>query len=506
MSTDTENLQDRARIQRIERVAKVASAKRMKQGPDSWAEQSAAIYCRISKATDEDQTGVDRQERICREVAERLRLQVASGKAYVDNNRSAWQRDRKRKGWDALLEAIRAGEVSHVIAYHPDRLMRQPADLEELLRLADEHRVTLHGQAGGRDLSDPDDRFILRIEVAHACRSSDDTSRRVRDKLADRAREGKPHTGRRRFGYDATGTKIIESEAETVKWMFVQYLKGKTPYWITTKINERGILTPSGKMWQAHAVRSVLDSHHVAGLRVYRGQEIGPGTWPGIIPVGMFREVQERRGYRVAQHHARLEARGPGRFYTLRSLVWCADCGLRMGGGKNSGRPTYVCAVTKNGESCRKRISATVLETFAADAAIRMLTRLDITGREAAAVLGTEEADAIEADQEQLAEAARMWARKEITKAEFDIMRKEINERIKAAQRKAVVRPAAEVLEGMTGPGAEQAWRALEKAEDYERINALFRFLFAAIRIKDSSTRGRKVDYSRIDIEPNPAD
>lgn len=44
--------------------------------------------------------------------------------------------------------------------------------------------VTLHGEANRRDLSNPDDRFFLRIEVAHACRSSDDTSRRLRSALA----------------------------------------------------------------------------------------------------------------------------------------------------------------------------------------------------------------------------------------------------------------------------------------------------------------------------------
>lgn len=67
--------------------------------------------------------------------------------------------------------------------------MRQPHDLEQLLHIADEHDITLHGQANRRDLADPDDRFFLRIEVAHACRSSDDTSRRLRDGTVDRARK-----------------------------------------------------------------------------------------------------------------------------------------------------------------------------------------------------------------------------------------------------------------------------------------------------------------------------
>lgn len=182
-------------------------------GVSGWVGQPAAIYCRISKTRDEDQTGVDRQERLCREVAERLGLEIIAGYVFVDNNRSAWQRSRKRPGWDALLEAIRAGRVAHVIVYHPDRLMRQPRDLEELLTLSDEHKITLHGQANRRDLSDPDDRFFLRIEVAHACRSSDDTSRRLRDALEDRAREGGAHVSPRRpYGYTPGEEVIVEAE------------------------------------------------------------------------------------------------------------------------------------------------------------------------------------------------------------------------------------------------------------------------------------------------------
>lgn len=42
--------------------------------------------------------------------------------------------------------------------------MRQPRDLEELLQIADDHDITLHGQANRRDLADPDDRVFLRIE------------------------------------------------------------------------------------------------------------------------------------------------------------------------------------------------------------------------------------------------------------------------------------------------------------------------------------------------------
>ena len=164
-------------------VSRMTAAQQSQRSRDSWNGEEAAIYCRVSHIKDKDQTSVERQERICRGVAGDFGLHLASGGVFIDPNRSAWQRNRKRPGWDALLELARSGGIRHIVVYHPDRLMRQPWDLEELLKIADEHGIILHGKSGNRDLSDPDDRHYLRGEVAHACRSSDDTSRRLKDAM-----------------------------------------------------------------------------------------------------------------------------------------------------------------------------------------------------------------------------------------------------------------------------------------------------------------------------------
>lgn len=224
-------------------VSRMTAAQQSQRSRDSWSGEEAAIYCRVSHIKDKDQTSVERQERICRHVAGELGLNLASGRVFIDPNRSAWQRNRKRPGWDALLEVARGGGIRHIVVYHPDRLMRQPWDLEELLKIADEHGIILHGKSGNRDLSDPDDRHYLRGEVAHACRSSDDTSRRLKDAMVDRARDGKPQTGARRFGYAKTGMEIVPAEAEIVRWMFEGFLNGMTPFAITENLNRRGIPT-----------------------------------------------------------------------------------------------------------------------------------------------------------------------------------------------------------------------------------------------------------------------
>ncbi len=444
---------------------------------------------------------MDRQERLCREVAERFGLVILPDCVLVDNNRSAWKRTRYRPGWDALLEAIRAGRVRHVIVYHPDRLMRQPRDLEELLTLSEEHDITLHGQANRRDLSDPDDRFFLRIEVAHACRSSEDTSRRIRDALEDRAREGRVHHTSRRYGYARDGVTILEHEAQIVREIFTRSLEGASHHQIAQELTGRGERTALGKPWSPESVRWMLKARHVTGIRVFRGRDFGDGDWPAIIDRGTWTEVQDRRAYRASAHPRRAH-----RFYVLRGVVMCKRCAVPMAGSTSQGDPTYVCSRREGiGEvRCKRRIDAPLLEAFVADAAVELLTHLEVTGEPSAVTaLPERDAAAISADEAELAELKDMWTHRELSTREYRQMRKTVEDRLSALRRKTIVRPTREVLAGLIGPDARASWDALAASGDGERMNAILRFLFAAVIIDEHRGKRGRFNYGRIDIEPN---
>ena len=121
------------------------------------------IYARLSRNPDGKIEKITDQVADCRAVAERQGLVVGQ----VDDDISAWKRRVRRPGWEAMLARIESGQASGIIVWHVDRLARQPRDLERLIDLA-EKGVTLASAHGERDLANPDDRFILRIEVAHA--------------------------------------------------------------------------------------------------------------------------------------------------------------------------------------------------------------------------------------------------------------------------------------------------------------------------------------------------
>ena len=150
----------------------------------------AASYCRLSLARMGDTTKVDDQDRINHELAARRGWTISPEHVYKDNSKSAWRRDRRRPGWNALLTAIRSGELDMVAIYHGDRLVRQPRDLEDLLDVGADRGITLVSPTGTYNLADPDHQMMLRWMVARAKNEVDHISRRMKDGHARRRKQG----------------------------------------------------------------------------------------------------------------------------------------------------------------------------------------------------------------------------------------------------------------------------------------------------------------------------
>jgi len=146
-----------------------------------------------------------------------------------------------------------------------------------------------------------------------------------------------------------------------------------------------------------------------------------------------------------------------------------------------------------------------MLEAFVTDAAVELLTHLDVTGTPTVATALSEQEDAaIAADEHELTELKDMWTQRELSTREYRQMRKTVEDRITTLQRKTIVRPTIDVLAGLVGPDARARWDQLAAQGEWQRLNAVLRFLFAAVIIDEHRGKSGTFDYSRIDIEPNP--
>jgi site-specific DNA recombinase len=459
-----------------------------------------AIYCRKSKKGDKQQVTVNRQKRLALSDSQELGLTVNPKNMFTDNGASAWQRNRKRPGWDELIKAARRGEIKHIVCYHPDRLMRQPFDLEELLTISDEYGITLYGRVNARNLQDPDDRYALRIEIAHACRSSDDTSRRIKDQKLERAESGY-HNGTRPYGYTKSGMKINPAEAEIVREIFARFIAGETPWAISLDLNRRGVTTARGAAWRESTVRRQLQNRAVAGIVVSRGREIGTGKWPAIVTREQWDFAQELLTFRVRAAHERSAAK-EGHFYLLRGLVVCGNCGTAMAGSSGA---KYRCtrATRQDRKKCARTMLAEPLEKFVEDAAVRLLENLAISPKRPRTVSVEIAEREIEEDERQLAELHDRWISKEIDTAQYRKDRRTIQARIRENQKKTVIKTRSlDTIADLIGTNAGTTWATLAD----ERKNSVLRYLFSGVIIgpstkSDSFARG--VDFGRIDIEEN---
>lgn len=303
----------------------------------------AGIYCRLSYAPDGSVEKVERQEGDCMELGARLRWPISGAHVFIDNSRSAWQRNRKRPAWDRMLAAIEAGEIDAIVVYHGDRLIRQPFDLEKLIGIADQRGIRIASVSGTRDLDSPDDRFILRIEAAQACRESDNTSRRVMRGVKARVAKGRPRPGGRRpFGWGvptgATRLKIDRTSGEAVEVPVLDYdqvvpheaellaevaerlLAGLSEYGAVRWMNERST-TSCGNPWQPKTLRAALLAPRMAGLIEYNG-DLYEAVWDPVISVETWQDVKSLFDQKRETHGYH----GRERKHLLSGVAECSDC------------------------------------------------------------------------------------------------------------------------------------------------------------------------------------
>lgn len=353
----------------------------------------AGIYCRLSYAPDGSIEKVERQEEDCRQLAHRLGWPVSDRHVYVDNSKSAWKRDRKRPRWDAMLEAIDNGEIDAVIVYHGDRLIRQPWDLEKLISIADSKGVRIASPSGTRNLDSPDDRFVLRIEAAQACRESDNISRRITRKIEARAAEGlSQNGGRRPFGHGVpipgqTRTRIdpdtgeeqqvpvidrdqvVPEEAAILREAAQRLLAGQSIGGVCQWMNGRCTTTEGGR-WNGKNLKILLTSPRVTGLIDHKGV-LYPAKWPAIIEREVWVDLAA-----YFEHSSRAHPYQGRRRQSLLSGIAECPSGHRMrqkptGGRNRKDSRIYYCPVP----GCTTKVGRNLhhLDTYVTGAVLSLL-------------------------------------------------------------------------------------------------------------------------------------
>lgn len=300
----------------------------------------AGIYCRLSLARFGDTTKVEDQERICRELCARRGWAVAE--VYCDNNQSAWQLNRKRRGWDRMLADVEAGRITAIVTYHGDRLIRRQEDLSALIKLSRSKGIQLASPTGTRNLDSYDDQFILEIEASMAKRESANISRRKKNELARKRRQGLTRGGGRGgrvFGFESDGVTHVPAEVAVVREVYARFLAGEGSKPIASALRDRGVTTTAGSPVHPLAVRRMITLPRYAGL-MPDGEQAA--AWEPVVS----REDWEVANVILGARRDLLPAGHNARRYLLSGIAECGVCGSGM-----QGLPAYTRTLKYSGRT-----------------------------------------------------------------------------------------------------------------------------------------------------------
>ncbi|MFD9618470.1 recombinase family protein [Streptomyces virginiae] len=252
------------------------------------------IYVRISDDREGGGLGVKRQEDDCRLLAASLGWKVVE--VYVDNDVTAADRRKKRKDYLRMLSDVESGHIDAVVSWHPDRLYRQPAELEDLIIVVEDHKTEIATvKAGDLDLSTPAGRLVARMFGAIAKYEVEHKQERILRKVEELVAAGKIHnSGHRAFGYDRhfdgegprrkiTHETVNEVEAAWIERWADRALEGEKLYSLVLDAHANGVKTTTGGDWSHQGMRAMLMSARISGRKEHKGVIKGKAVWPAII-------------------------------------------------------------------------------------------------------------------------------------------------------------------------------------------------------------------------------
>ncbi|MEP7378368.1 MAG: recombinase family protein [Chloroflexota bacterium] len=471
--------------------------------------QTVVLYARLSQADEEPSDGLtatQRQLQDCRERAQRDGWQVLA--AYEDPDHGASDLSRKRPDFERMMSDLGNGHrADAILCYKLDRLLRHPKEAERLLDLADSRGIAIVSlNDPGIDLQTPTGRAMFRMTVTWAKLETETMSLRIRSKMKEIAKSGRPGGGIRAFGLNKDWTAIVPEEAALVREATERILSGESLSGIVLDWQRRGVRTPgtqtnpAGRSWEVSSLKRMLTSPRIVGDRQHHGVVVGSGRIPALLD----RPTWERL-------HAVLAApRGSRnttvRRYYLTGLTYCGRCGSKLSALRDGqGQRRYACRAPRG---CgRLAVQARLLEPFVAEQMVQVLdspqfeAALDVQSNDAEAKARREpDLNQLRADEAALEElTADYYTARAISKPAMQSARAQLEERIEQARTRLAESSSDRALSRLAGMDLRAEWE--RHADDVLWRNQVARALIGRITVNPAPSRGLRFHPDRIAIE-----
>ena len=435
-----------------------------------------AIYCRVStEEQSENGYSIDEQERLLEEWCKKMGYVIY--KCYSDRGISG-KNIKDRPALKELLSDAKAGKFDMVISWKINRVSRKLEDVLKIVNLLEKNNITFKSYSEPFETDTPAGRMQFQMMALIGEFERGTIAQNVKMGMIAKAKSGN-WCGGRVLGYDLVPNnspeeekkgknklKINEKEAEIVRFIFNEYSKGKGYKAITNQINKLGYKTKKGNDFSVGSIRDILTNPVYIGEIRYnvrqnwsekRRRNINPNP---IRVKGKHEAIIDRELWDKVQLILESKKGKPSRIYDgeypLTGILRCPKCGAGMvisrttntladgtkkriayyccGNWKNKG--TSVCnsntiRVDKANEYVFKKIEELVSNEAVIKAVVKNINkeRKDKV-KPAKRLLGDidKELEKLDKRKRKIFEA---YEDDILTKAEFQIRKDELNEKIR---------------------------------------------------------------------------
>jgi len=246
-------------------VTKVESAV-----PQMPQRKKVAAYARVSMDTERLQHSLSAQISYYSELIQKHAGWQYVG-VYADDGISGTKTNR-RDEFLRMVEDCEAGKIDIILTKSISRFARNTVDLLNTVRRLKEIGVSVRFEKENIDSLSEDGELMLTLLASFAQEEVRSISDNVKWGTIKRFQQGIPNGQMRIFGYEWLDGQltIIPGEADIIRWMYQEYMKGGSRIEIGRVLNEKGIYTRQGKLWVDSNVKVVLTNITYTGNLLFQ--------------------------------------------------------------------------------------------------------------------------------------------------------------------------------------------------------------------------------------------
>ena len=335
--------------------------------------KKVAAYARVSKDTEQLMHSLSAQVSYYSNLIQRTPGWEYAG-VYVDAGITGTSVT-ARPEFQRMVADCEEGKINIVLTKSISRFARNTVDLLSTVRHLKELGVEVRFEKENISSLSGDGEVMLSILASFAQEESVSLSNNIKWTFQKKFRNGEVHSHQKMLGYRWEGDErlVVPEEAEIVRFVFSEYLAGKSYIAIARELDEKGVKSVHGAEHFPYAsVKLILKTEEYTGCLVMqkehnispKRQRLNRGELPkfkvddhheAIIDRETFDRVQAIMAERAAKIESRKGLDSPFAGLIRCGKCGCSVCGHRTPTSRKNGDSRFVtwrCVGKNNGRKC----------------------------------------------------------------------------------------------------------------------------------------------------------